>query len=56
MIGKTYLYFEAGLNHGVEPLDEEHLATRLAWLTQIDQPNQPAELPQHLPANTDLLR
>jgi len=23
---------------------------------QIDQPNQPAELPQHLPANTDLLR
>jgi len=30
---QTYLYFEAGLNHGVEPLDEEHLATRLAWLT-----------------------
>jgi hypothetical protein len=34
---KTYLYFQVeaqhGIDHGVEPLDEDNLATRLAWLT-----------------------
>jgi hypothetical protein len=34
---KTYLYFQAetqhGIDHGVEPLDKDNLATRLAWLT-----------------------
>jgi hypothetical protein len=30
---QSYLYHEAGQDHGVEPLDEDHLATRLAWLT-----------------------
>jgi hypothetical protein len=30
---RSYLYYEADLIHGVEPLDEDHLATRLAWLT-----------------------
>ena len=30
---QSYLYYEAGQDHDVEPLDEDHLATRLAWLT-----------------------
>lgn len=30
---QSYLYYEAGQDHGVEPLDEDRLAGRLAWLT-----------------------
>jgi hypothetical protein len=30
---RSYLYFESGLEHDMEPLDAQHLAGRLAWLT-----------------------
>src|SRR5262249_41702899 len=30
---QSYLYYEAGLDHGVEPLDDENLVKRLDWLT-----------------------
>jgi len=30
---QSYLYYEAGLDHGVEPLNDESLVKRLAWLT-----------------------
>jgi hypothetical protein len=29
---QSYLYYEAGQDHGVEPLDEDHLVEKLAWL------------------------
>ena|SRR5215467_1038127 len=30
---QSYLYYEAGLDHGVEPLNDENLVKRLDWLT-----------------------
>jgi hypothetical protein len=30
---RSYVYFESGLEHDVEPLDPQHLAGRLTWLT-----------------------
>lgn len=30
---RSYIYFESALEHSVEPLDAQHLARRLAWLT-----------------------
>jgi hypothetical protein len=30
---QSYLYYEAGQVHGVEPLDEDHVVEKLAWLT-----------------------
>jgi hypothetical protein len=30
---RSYVYFESGSEHDVEPLDPQHLAGRLAWLT-----------------------
>jgi len=31
---RSYIYFEAGFDHAVEQLDVQHLAGRLAWLTE----------------------
>jgi hypothetical protein len=31
---RSYVYFESGLEHDVEPLDVQHLAGRLTWLTR----------------------
>lgn len=30
---RSYLYFETELEHNIEPLDADHLAERLVWLT-----------------------
>jgi len=30
---RSYVYFESAFDHGIEPLDTQHLAGRLAWLT-----------------------